>query len=399
MPRVSVQRKVCWFIATANWPSPVYCSLSTLDSHNLFSAIPDFRQAQGKRYSLRAILSLAAAAMLCGYRSYSAIAEWGRNYGQALAAALGFTNGTTPCAATLHTIFCHLDKQAFEAQLGGWAEAVLSATPVAQLEAEAIDGKSLRGSQKQGAVGAHLLSVVSHRLGLTLLQRAVPEKTNEISAAHELLSELILEGRVITMDALLTQRKLAEAILQQGGRYVMIAKENQAELRKWIKALFDEPQWLREPPQVAESLEVGHGRVEKRHLQASSALADHELWPGLEQVFAIKRTVTHQKSGKRSQEVVYGCTNLTKEQANAEMLMKLVRGHWRIENQSHWVRDVTFDEDHGQVRKGNIPQVMAALRNMVIGLMRKTGENNIAAACRKFAAQPQAALALIGIKT
>jgi predicted transposase YbfD/YdcC len=152
-------------------------------------------------------------------------------------------------------------------------------------------------------------------------------------------------------------------------------------------------------PQVAESLEVGHGRVERRRLQASRALSDHQLWPGLEQVFAIEREVTHQKSGKSRQEVVYGCTSLTPERADAERLLKLVRGHWRIENQSHWVRDVTMDEDRSQVRKGNIPQVMAALRNTVIGLLRKAGESNIAAACRKFAAQPHAALALIGVKT
>jgi DDE_Tnp_1-associated len=167
---------------------------------NVFSAIPDFRQAQGKRYSLSAILALAAAAMLCGYRSYSAIAEWGRNYGQALAQALGFTHGKTPCAATLHTIFRHLDKPSFEAQLGGWAESLLSATETAELEAEAIDGKSLRGSQKQGAPGAHLLSAVSHRLGLTLGQLPVPDKTNEIGAVTELLTGLIVKGRVITMD-------------------------------------------------------------------------------------------------------------------------------------------------------------------------------------------------------
>jgi predicted transposase YbfD/YdcC len=365
----------------------------------VFSAIPDFRQAQGKRYSLAAILALAAAAMLCGYRSYSAIAEWGRNYGQVLALALGFQNGKTPCVATLHTIFRHLDKQAFETQLGNWTETVLSTTQPTELEAEALDGKSLRGSQKQGALGAHLLSLVSHRLGLTLGQLAVPDKTNEISVAAELLSGLLLKGRVITMDALLTQRKVAEAILMQKGDYVMMAKANQAELRKWIKALFDEPLWLREEPQVAESLEVGHGRIEKRELQASSALSDHELWPGLEQVFVIKREVTHQKSGQNSQEAVYGCTSLSKERADAEMLLNLVRGHWTIENQSHWVRDVTMDEDRSQVRKGNIPEVMAALRNTVIGLLRKAGEGNIAAACRKYAAQPQAALALIGIKT
>lgn len=330
---------------------------------DLFSAIPDFRQAQGKRYSLQAILSLATAAMLCGYRSYSAIALWGRNYGHELALALGFIDGKTPCAATFHTVFCHLDIRALETQLGLWAEALLAALPPTALEAIAIDGKTLRGSLKQGAADVHLLSAVSHRLGLTLAQVAVPDKTNEIGAVNELLAGLILEGRVMTMDALLTQHKLAEAILAQRGDYVMIAKENQAELRKWIKALFDEPLWLREWPQEAESLDLGHGRVEKRRLQASSALSDHELWPGLEQVFVIEREVVEQKSGKRRREVIYGCTSLTKEEATAEELLKLVRGHWVIENRSHWVRDVTMDEDRSQVRKGNIAEVMAGLRN------------------------------------
>ncbi len=276
---------------------------------------------------------------------------------------------------------------------------LLAATPTSGLEAEAIDGKSLRGSQKQAAPGAHLLSAVSHRLGLTPGQRAVADKTNEISAAKELLNELTIKGRIITMDALLTQRKLAEAILKQQGHYVMRAKENQAELRKWIKAVFDEPRWLREAPSEAQTLDLGHGRIEWRKLQSSSALSDHEVWPGLEQVFAIERTVRQQSSGKTSKEMVYGCTSLSRERADAEQLLKLVRGHWTIENKSHWVRDVTMDEDRSQVRKGNIAQVMAALRNTVIGLMRKAGESNIAAACRRFAAQPQAALALIGIKT
>jgi hypothetical protein len=87
-----------------------------------------------------------ALAMMCGYRSYSAIAEWGRNDEQTPAGALGFTRGKTPCAATLHTVFRHLDKQVFEAQLGFWAEAVSLATPMAELEAEALEGFSLRGS-------------------------------------------------------------------------------------------------------------------------------------------------------------------------------------------------------------------------------------------------------------
>ena len=90
-------------------------------------------------------------------------------------------------------------------------------------------------------------------------------------------------------------------------------------------------------------------------------------------------------------------TSLTQKRADASGLLSLVRGHWAIENGSHWVRDVTFDEDRSQVRVGNIPQVMASFRNLVMGLLRQAGETNIAAACRRMAAQPWNALALIGI--
>src|SRR5512143_3297544 len=123
----------------------------------VFVEIPDFRKNQGKRYELAAILALACAAILCGYRSYSAIAEWGRNYGEQLAVALGFKQGQTPCASTLHTIFRHLDAGPFEAQLGQWAESVLQARPAGkdELEGVAVDGKTQRGSANQGAPGAH----------------------------------------------------------------------------------------------------------------------------------------------------------------------------------------------------------------------------------------------------
>ena len=95
--------------------------------------------------------------------------------------------------------------------------------------------------------------------------------------------------------------------------------------------------------------------------------------------------------------MVYGVTSLSPERAGPESVLGLVRQHWQIENNVHWVRDVTFDEDRSQVRCGSIPQVMATFRNTAIGLMRWTGETNIAAACRRFAAQPWSALALIGI--
>lgn len=364
----------------------------------VFVEIPDFRENQGKRYALSAILALACAAILCGYRSYSAIAEWGRNYGEGLAAALGFKTGQTPCAATLHTIFRHLDAEQFEAELGRWAESVLQARPAAkdELEGVAVDGKTQRGSAKQGAQGAHLLSAVSQRLGLTLAQQAIRDKSNELGHIQDVLDELILKGKVITTDALHTQRPTAQTVVDNQGDYLMIVKENQPQLLADIETLFQEPQVVAETLTQARTIESGHGRIEERCLTASSALVGYIDWPGHQQVFRLERTITIKKTGAQRQEVVYGITSLSPQRADAARLLRLDRRHWRIEA-THWIRDVTFDEDRSQVRCGHIAEVMAALRNVAIARLRLAGATNIAAACRRLAAQPWAALALIGI--
>jgi DDE_Tnp_1-associated len=182
-------------------------------------------------------------AMLCGYRSYSAIADWGRCYGQKLARALGFTRDQTPCAATLHQVLRQLDGSLVEAALGAWAQSVLMAFPPAagEPEALAIDGKTLRGSRKQGAPAVHLLSVLSHRLGLTVRQQAVADKTNEFLVLEDVLRGLLLEGRVITVDALLTQRAIAQRLVEGGGDDVMTVKGNQPQLQQDIRLVFQEP--------------------------------------------------------------------------------------------------------------------------------------------------------------
>ena len=270
--------------------------------------------------------------------------------------------------------------------------------PEAGEEAIAIEGKPLRGSQKQGAPGAHLLSALAHRVGLTLAQQAVDDKTNEIPIALDLLRHLVLEGRIVTMDALLTQRQIAQQIVEAGGDYVMVVKENQPQLLDDIETVFALAPIVGEQRTAATTVDLGHGRIEQRGLQTSNVLAGYSDWPGLAQVFRLERQVIVKKTGEVREEVVAGVTSLAPERADAARLLALIRGQWHIENQSHWVRDVTFDEDRSQVRCGNIPQVMAALRNTVIGLMRWAGHTNIAAACRRFAAQPRAALHLIGIE-
>ena len=334
--------------------------------------------------------------MLCGYRTYSAIAAWGRNYGAEMAHALGFRHHT-PCAATLHTIFRHIDRDAVAAKLGAWAEHIVTSLPPAPAAAAvAVDGKTLRGSRQQGAPGVHWLSAVSHHLGLTLAQGAVDDKTNEITQVETLLRQLVLPGRVITMDALLTQRHVAQTIVDGGGDYVMIVKENQPQLRADIELIFTLPP-VGDRQESARTVDIGHGRIEQRNITTSEALVGYSNWPGLAQVFEIGRHVITQKTGEERVEVVYGVTSLRPERVTPGQLLAFVRGHWHIENKSHWVRDVTFDEDRSQVRCGNIPQVMAALRNTTLGLLRWAGHTNIAAACRRLAAQPVQALALIGI--
>ena len=208
--------------------------------------LPDPRGARGKRHSVAAMLTLACVAMCCGQQTYSAIADWGRKYAAAhpgWAASLGFTREELPCAATFFLLFRALDREAFEAVVAQWAAAVLTAHPADEetVEAVALDGKTLRGSAKHGVPAVHLLSAFSHRLGVTLGQQPVDDKTNEIPVAPELISQLVVAGRVLTMDAQLTQRAIAQAIGDGGGDYVMVVKANQPRLYQDIATVFASP--------------------------------------------------------------------------------------------------------------------------------------------------------------
>lgn len=148
------------------------------------------------------------------------------------------------------------------------------------------------------------------------------------------------------------------------------------------------------PPQATQTNKHG-GRVEQRRLWVSGDLVGFQDWPHLEQVCRLERQVS--RRGRTSREVAYGVTSLPPQAASAQRLLGLWRGHWGIENRVHWVRDVTFDEDRCQVRSGAAPQVLAALRNLVISVIRQAGHHNIAAALRRHAARPSEALALLGL--
>jgi len=360
---------------------------------------PDFRDPRGVRHPLRAVLLLSCVAMLCGARGESAIAEWAANYGATWRAPLGFTRPDGPSQSTVQRIFKGIDCEILEHRLGQWAAQVIAHHPAAvdapvPFEAMAIDGKTLRGSARCGADDAHLLSAFSQRLGVVLGQVAVPDKTNEITAIDDLLARLVLTGWVITTDALLTQADIAQTIRDAGGDYLMAVKENQPTLYDDLVLLFADADAA---CLHAEEVRMHGGRIERRVLRASTELVGYTDWPGLAQALCVERRVTHKATGETRAAAAYAITSLAPTVATPAQLLVLWREHWHIENQSHWVRDVTFDEDRSTVRAGRIPQVMAALRNAAIGLARLHGATNIAAACRRYAAQPALALAALGL--
>ncbi len=260
-----------------------------------------------------------------------------------------------------------------------------------------MDGKTLRGSKRQGAEEAHLLAAFGHRLGVALGQAGVPDKTNEIGAASAFLLTLVLEGRVATADAPLTQREIARTILDGGGDDLLVVKEHQPTLHADPAAPFA-PGADGTGPVGSTCTVTQHGdRIEYRHLTASVALAGYSDWPGLQRALRLDRRTTQKGTGAVPRaETAYAVTSAPPRRASPPQLLARRRGHWGIENRLHDIRDVAFDEDRATVRAKHAPQVMAAFRNAAIGPIHALGATRITATCRLFAAQPLAALLALG---
>ena len=201
--------------------------------------MPDPRSRHGRRHPLQAILALTVLAMLRGCRGPTAIAEFGRNHGIALAHALGFRRGKTPAPSCLSDLYSILDATAFETAVSRW---VASRTPLpdegADKQAVSLDGKTLRGSRDGEAPGHHLVSAYAAEHHAVLAQIRVDAKTNEHKAALELLGILPVKGRVVLGDAMFCQRDLCAKIVEQGGDYLFTVKGNQLGLERDIAAGF-----------------------------------------------------------------------------------------------------------------------------------------------------------------
>jgi hypothetical protein len=209
--------------------------LSLLDA---LAEVPDPRSRHGRRHPLRAMLCLTVLAMLRGCKGPTAIAQFGRDHGVALAHALGFLRGKTPAPSCLCELFSRLDAPAFEAALSRWVAARLPATGEADQQPVSLDGKTLRGSRDGAIPGQHLVAAYAHQHQAVLAQIKVDAKTNEHKAALELLGILPIKGKVLLGDAMFCQRDLCAKIVAQGGDYLFTVKGNQLGLEKDIAAGF-----------------------------------------------------------------------------------------------------------------------------------------------------------------
>src|SRR5437588_8346945 len=265
----------------------------------------------------------------------------------------------------------------------------------------ALDGKTLRGTIPLGETrGVHLLAAYLPKQGVVLAQMRVDEKSNEITHAPKLLRQMDLRGVVVSGDAMFDQRALSIQIVQAKGDYLWTVKDNQEGLREDIDVLFQPQRKLAGTSALptdfrrAQTVEKGHGRLEKRTITVSSMLADYSTWPELAQVFKLESQRTN-ALGITKTEVRYGVTSLPASLADAKRVLALSRRHWGIENGLHYRRDATMREDHAQLRMEHAPEMLAIINNAVLGLFARQGARNVAHARRAFAYQFDKALAVL----
>ena len=361
-----------------------------LSLYEVFATLPDPRSKQGQRYELPYLLTCLVAALLCNCNSTLAVGQWCRDQQELLAQRFGKRRYQCPDASLYRKLLPRLDAEQIEYTLADWICSTLQAQPDDPI---ALDGKTVRGAGTDEKEAPHLLSFRTHNSQETLLQAEVAEKTNEIPVAQALLLCLPVAGRVITADALHTQKDFMLVVDALKGKSVLTVKKNQPTLYADLATYFADPHASFEQDST---LDLQRGRIEERSIRVSTEMNSYLTeWPLVQQVAELTRTVTFRKTGKTTKEVVYLITALTPAEASPQRLLELVRGHWSIENSSHYVRDVTFAEDRSRLRKGSMPQILAAFRNLAITLIHRQGSSQIAATRRHLASFPAEAFDLL----
>jgi len=340
---------------------------------SLFEHFQDLEDPRWNRYKLHKfndLLFITICATICGADGWQDLEQYAHAKQEWLKRYLELPGGL-PSDDTFRRVISRIDPEAFEACFRRWIASVVEHTDG---ELIAIDGKTLRGSYDRDDDKAALCMVSAWASAnrLVLAQEQVSDKSNEITAIPALLSALEISDCLVTIDAMGTQRKIARQIIDQDGDYVLSLKSNHPTLYEDVRTFFDEAQakeFQGIDHDFVEHTDGGHGRIEVRRCWAVGDVAwlrHQDRWAGLQSLVMIeaRRIVDAQESLQRR----YYIASVAPQ---AQVLLEAVRGHWGIENQVHWVLDVTFGEDGSRIRKDHGAANMALLRRLTLNLIRQ----------------------------
>lgn len=347
-----------------------------------FSSIPDPRIERGKHHELETIFFIAICASICGANDWVAIETYGKAKKEWLSKILNLDNGI-PSHDTFNNVFAAIDTQLFSECFSRWMSDIAT---LSLGEVVSIDGKCLRRSLDAASNKAaiYMVSAWANKNQLILGQQKVDDKSNEITAIPKLLNQLDITGAVVTIDAAGCQTKIARQIVEQSADYMLSLKGNQGTLHEDVKLFFESESTC---PEIGnESYDGGHGRIEKRTVYASSDIdwlkKLHPKWEGLKSIIAV--TAERESKGKTTQETRYFISSL--DATNPEQLGHVIRSHWGIENNLHWVLDYAFDEDDQRTRLGNSAANMAILRHIALNLIKSDTTTKIGVKNRRLKA-------------
>jgi predicted transposase YbfD/YdcC len=345
--------------------------------------VPDPRIERNKCYPLLNILFIALCASLCGAEDFVAIQEFGEAKKEWFAQKIDISAGI-PSHDTFGRVLARIDSAIFSDCFLSWIDAIREVIPK---EVIALDGKTLRRSfdKATGKKALHLVSAWASQNRLVLGQVAVEEKSNEITAIPALLHRLDIQGCIVTIDAMGTQKAIAKQIQEQEGHYILALKENHEKLYEAVAHLFSTAF-----PMTSECVtqsEKDHGRIETRFCRvvSVSCLSGWEYltqdWVGLCSFVEVVRVC--QQGNGTSRETRYFLSSL---ESSASRFGVWVRTHWGIENSLHWVLDVGFDEDSCRVRRGNAATNLGILRHLSLNLLRQEKSSKVGIKNRRLRA-------------
>lgn len=336
-----------------------------------FGDLEDPRVVGRTAHKLQDIIAIAICAIICGADGWTAVEVFGEVREAWLRQFLELPNGI-PTHDTFGRVFGQLDAEAFQRSFNRWVKHTFTVKPG---QVVAIDGKTLRGSKGNGTEAIHVVSAWAHEAGLVLGQQKTSEKSNEITAIPELLETLYLKGCIVTIDAMGCQKKIATKIIERGAEYVLPVKGNQGNLAQDIEEWFDYAQqsgFENMPHDYARTTHKRHGRIEIRECwtieapQAMEYIRHYEGWPNLRTIAMIRRE--RRVGDTASHQTQYYISSL---EGDAAQLLSCTRHHWAIENNLHWVLDVTFREDQAQNWKDNSAENMTVLRHIALNLLNQ----------------------------